>query len=63
MNRLSNSGERVDMGTIKTYTLADGSTKKFQTATLNSISINNKVFENIDVAFGETSSLLLGMSF
>jgi len=63
MKRLSYSGDRVDMGSIKTYTLADGSTKNFQTATLNSISINNTVFENIDVAFGETSSLLLGMSF
>ena len=52
-----------DFGEEKVYEIANGERITFQTATLNSIKINDNEFKNIDVAIGQNASLLLGMSF
>ena len=52
-----------DFGEERVYELANGEGITCQTATLNSIKINDNEFKNIDVSIGQNASLLLGMSF
>lgn len=52
-----------DFGENRVYEIANGENITLQTATLNSIKIDDREFRNINIAIGENASLLLGMSF
>lgn len=55
---------RRDFGEKRVYEIANGSKLEFETATLSSMKIDGKTFNNIKMAIGnKNTSLLLGMSF